>query len=119
MFYRQLRSRIIAPRIATALRIDTRTFQWVKVEAEIIHSVWIGGFLARVDPGTRFEVEYSPVTDKVWLSAHYALKSHAKVLFLFGRGIETTSLTLGTRSGCRIPDVRREHGAYTPYAVSI
>ena len=35
--------------------IDQKTFQWVKVEAHVIHAVSLEGFLAEVEPGTRFE----------------------------------------------------------------
>lgn len=65
------------------LWIDTKTFQWVKVEATVIRPVWIEGFLARVEPGTRFEVEYAPVSNDIWLPQHYSMKSRAKVLFVF------------------------------------
>jgi hypothetical protein len=63
------------------LWIDTKTFQWVKVEAEVVHPVWIEGFLARVDPGTRFELEYAPVSGDIWLPTHFGMKSRAKILF--------------------------------------
>jgi hypothetical protein len=65
------------------LWIDTKSFQWVKVEAHVIHPVSIEGFIARVQPGTRFELEKAPVTDRVWLTKHFAMKSKAKVLLLF------------------------------------
>jgi hypothetical protein len=42
------------------LWIDQKTFQWVKVEAHVIHPVRIEGFVAEVEPGTRFEVEKGP-----------------------------------------------------------
>jgi len=64
------------------LWIDTKTFQWVKVEAEVMHPVWIEGFLARVDPGTRFELEYAPVSHNVWLPTRFVMKSRAKILFV-------------------------------------
>ncbi|MBZ5611727.1 MAG: hypothetical protein LAP38_25985 [Acidobacteriia bacterium] len=65
------------------LWIDTATFQWVKVEAEVVRPVWIEGFLAKVEPGTRFDLEYAPVSGGIWLPKHYGMKSRAKVLFLF------------------------------------
>ena len=65
------------------LWIDKTTFQWVKVEAQVIRPVSIEGFLAEVEPGTRFELEKMPVQDGVWLPKHYAMKANAKVLFLF------------------------------------
>jgi hypothetical protein len=65
------------------LWIDQKTFQWVKVEAYVIHPVSIEGILARVEPGTRFELEKAPVTEDIWLPSHFAMKSRAKIIFLF------------------------------------
>jgi hypothetical protein len=65
------------------LWIDARTFQWAKVEARVVHPVWIGGFLARVEPGTRFELTNQPVGDGIWLPKRFVMKSRAKVLFFF------------------------------------
>jgi len=61
--------------------IDRDSFQWVKVEADVVHPVVIGGFLARVEPGTHFELEKAPVADGVCLPTHFAIKSRAKLLF--------------------------------------
>jgi hypothetical protein len=65
------------------LWIDKQTYQWVKVEAEVLHPVSIAGFLAQVQPGTRFELEKVPVDDGIWLPKHFSMKAHAKVLFFF------------------------------------
>jgi hypothetical protein len=65
------------------LWIDTKTYQWVKVEAIVVHPVSIAGILARVEPGTRFELENVPVAEDVWLPKHFAMKANAKVLMLF------------------------------------
>ncbi len=67
------------------LWIDQKTYQWVKVTARVIHPVSIEGFLARVEPGTAFELEKSPVEDDIWLATHFSMKSKAKVLFLINR----------------------------------
>jgi len=67
------------------LWIDRDSFQWVKVEAEVVRPVSIAGFLARVEPGTRFELEKTPVEAGVWLPAHFAIRSRARVLFLLSR----------------------------------
>lgn len=64
------------------LWIDKNTFQWVKVEADVIHPVTIEGFLAQVEPGTHFELEKMPVTTNIWLPKHYSMKSRSKILFL-------------------------------------
>ncbi len=65
------------------LWIDKASFQWVKVEAEVVRPVSIEGFLAKVEPGTRFELEKAPVQNGIWLPSHYAMKSQARVLYLF------------------------------------
>jgi hypothetical protein len=65
------------------LWIDTKTYQWVKVEAEVMHPVWIEGFVAKVTPGTEFELERMPVEDNVWLPKHFAMRGRAKILFFF------------------------------------
>ena len=67
------------------LWIDKKTFQWVKVTAEVVHPVTIEGFLARIEPGTRFELEKMPVADGIWLPKHFSMVSRARILFLFPR----------------------------------
>lgn len=71
------------------LWVDEKTFQWVKVEAHVIHPVRIEGFIAEVEPGTRFEVEKRPVTSNLWLISHYSMKSIARIMLLIPhRGAE-------------------------------
>lgn len=65
------------------LWIDTKSFQWVRVKAQVIHPVSIAGFLAQVEPGTEFELEKAPVASDVWLASHFSMKADAKVMFLF------------------------------------
>jgi len=66
--------------------VDQQTFEWVKVEAHVVHPVSIDGFLARVEPGTWFEMEKSPVGGGIWLPSHFAMRSRAKVLYVINRG---------------------------------
>jgi len=72
----------VLPGMEGRLWIDEATYQWVKVEAHVIHPVSIEGFLAQVEPGTRFELEKAPVQGDIWLTTHYAMKASAKVFFL-------------------------------------
>ena len=65
------------------LWIDRDTFQWVKVQARVVHPVRIEGFLAEVEPGTQFELEKTPVSEDIWLTSHFSMKSNARVLLLF------------------------------------
>lgn len=45
------------------LWIEKSTFQWVRVEAEVFRPVSIEGFLAQVQPGTRFLLDQAPVSE--------------------------------------------------------
>ena len=66
------------------LWIDRNTSQWVKVEAHVTRLVRIVGFLAEVEPGTHFELEKKPVAgnEDIWMAAHFAMKSRARVMLL-------------------------------------
>ena len=67
------------------LWIDKKTYQWVQVEARVIHPVSIYGFVARVEPGTRFELVKMPVGDGVWLRKDFSMKAHVNVFYFFAR----------------------------------
>jgi hypothetical protein len=73
------------------LWIDQKTYQWVKVIAQVINPVSIEGFLARVEPGTRFELEMSPVEGGTWQSTHFSMKSEAKILGVFSHNSQEDS----------------------------
>jgi hypothetical protein len=60
--------------------IDKDTYQWVKVVAEVTKPVEFGLFVAKVGPGTRFELEQEPVGDGIWMPAHFSMKVNASVL---------------------------------------
>jgi hypothetical protein len=73
----------VLPGMEGRLWIDKATFQWVRVEAHVTHPVRIEGFLAEVEPGTQFQLEKIPVSQDIWLSSHFVMKSDAKVMLLF------------------------------------
>ncbi len=75
----------VLPGMEGTLWIDQKTFQWVKVEAHVMRPVRIEGFLAEVEPGTKFEVEKQPVADDIWLASHFSMKSNARIMLLFPR----------------------------------
>lgn len=79
------------------LWIDRNSFQWVKVEADVIHAVRIEGFVAEVEPGTRFELEKMAVGGSVWLPDHYSMKSRAKVFLLFNHHSQQDETYFGYR----------------------
>ena len=79
-----------ASKVLTGMRgtlwIDRQTFQWVKVQADVIHPVSIEGFLAKVEPGTRFEMEKAPVGNGIWLPKHFTMTSNARILSVIHHG---------------------------------
>lgn len=81
----------VLPGMQGELWIDQKTYQWVRVTARVIHPVSIEGFLARVEPGTRFELEMSPVEGDIWQSTHFSMRSQAKVLMLFSHNSQQDS----------------------------
>lgn len=83
------------------LWIDKQTFQWVEVTAKVIHPVSIEGFLARVEPGTHFELEKMPVANGIWLPKSFTMKSHSKILFLFGHDKQEEDSYFGYRKADR------------------
>jgi len=65
------------------LWIDKATNQWVKVHAEVVRPVSFYGFLAKVGPGTEFDLEQAPVADGVWMPKVFNVSVHASALGLF------------------------------------
>ena len=65
------------------LWIDQATNQWVKVHAEVVRTVSMYGFLAKVGPGTEFDLEQAPVADGVWLPKAFHVRVNASALGLF------------------------------------
>ena len=70
----------VLPGMRGEMWIDQDTYEWVKVTAQVIRPVSIGGFLAEVEPGTRFEIEKAPVAPGIWQITHFSMQSQAKVL---------------------------------------
>lgn len=65
------------------LWIDTTTFNWVKVTARVTRPVSIYGFLATVEPGTKFDLEKMPVADDIWQPTYFSQYANARVLGVF------------------------------------
>lgn len=61
------------------LWIDKHQNQWVKVQAQVFKPVTFA-FIARVGPGTRFELEQEPVGNNLWLPKHFSMQVKASAL---------------------------------------
>jgi hypothetical protein len=65
------------------LWIDKTTDQWVKVHAEVVKPVNFFGFLARVGPGTQFNLQQEPVTNGLWFPKAFDVRVKATALGFF------------------------------------
>jgi hypothetical protein len=65
------------------LYIDKAGYHWVRMEAEVTSPVEFGLFLARVKPGTKFELDQAPV-GKVWLPKHFVQSVNTTILGIYG-----------------------------------
>ena len=63
--------------------IDQQHFHWVKVRAQVTQPVTFGFFVARVKPGTEFELDQTPVGG-FWLPKYFVEKVNASVLGVYG-----------------------------------
>lgn len=84
--------------------IDRQAYHWVKVKAEVIEPVTFGFFIAKVNPGTRFELEQKPV-GSVWLPKRFLQVVRASVFGVYGLRSRDEFLYSGYR-----PDVQPETG---------
>ncbi|MGA8030170.1 MAG: hypothetical protein WB992_23745 [Bryobacteraceae bacterium] len=85
----------VLPGMQGELWIDQKSYNWVRVTAQVIRPVSIEGFLAQVEPGTRFELENSPVGNGVWQTTHFSMKSNAKVLHMFSHNSQDDETYFG------------------------
>jgi hypothetical protein len=63
--------------------IDKVHHHWVKIQAQVVKPVAFGFILARVKPGTRFDLEQTPIGN-VWLPKKFIQSVNASVLGLYG-----------------------------------
>ena len=75
------------------LYVDKATFQWVKVQAEVTNPVSFYGFLAKVEPGTRFFLEQAPVSSRLWFPIHFRQEVNATALGVIHRDKKRTKRT--------------------------
>lgn len=65
------------------LWVEKNEYHWAKVEAEVTQPVEFALFLARVKPGTKFELDQAPVGN-IWLPKRFVQSINATVLGLYG-----------------------------------
>ncbi len=71
--------------------LDYEERQLVRLEAEVFRDVTVGGFLAKIEKGTRFALEQTRVEQGCWLPSHQMIRYGARILMVKGihRAIDT------------------------------
>jgi hypothetical protein len=62
------------------LWIDKKSYHWVRVHAQVVTPVEFALFIAKVRPGTEFELNQEPVDGQIWLPSHFSESVNARVL---------------------------------------
>jgi hypothetical protein len=65
------------------LWIEKGSYHWAKVHAQVFEPVQFGLFVAKVRPGTQFELVQSPIADGAWLPSHFSESVNATVLGIY------------------------------------
>jgi hypothetical protein len=69
------------------LWIDQQDIRWAKAEAPVMDSISIGVILARIAPGTKFELEQTRLADDLWLPRRIVINGTARVMLLHDRNL--------------------------------
>jgi hypothetical protein len=70
------------------LWIDKKDLQWARAEANVKDTVAIGFILARIGPGAHIEMEFSRLSDSLWMPKSLSIKGDAKVLLVHTKDLD-------------------------------
>jgi len=69
------------------LWIDQQDLQWAKAEAEVIDPVSIGLILARIGPGAHITLDFSRVSNTLWVPKQITIKGEARILLVHNKNL--------------------------------
>lgn len=64
--------------------LDREERQLARLDAEVVRDVTVGGFLAKIEKGTRFELTQTRVEAGCWLPSHQLVRYSAQILLVKG-----------------------------------
>lgn len=70
------------PKVRGRMWIDAENYQWVRADAEVIDTISIGWFLARISQGTRFSFQQVLVNNEVWLPSRLEILAAGRIVLL-------------------------------------
>ena len=68
--------------------IDTHDYTWVKVQGEVVGTISLGLFLARIHEGSRFTFEQVRLNNEIWMMRRLHVDASARVLLLSNRAVD-------------------------------
>lgn len=73
------------------LWLDKEERQLMRLEAEVVRDVTVGGIVAKIEKGTRFSLSQARVEPGCWLPVHQSIRYGARILIVKGvhKAIET------------------------------
>ena len=99
--------------------IDKSTYQWLKLEAEVVKTVPFYGALAKVSPGTKFMLEQEPVSGDVWLPKRFTVTVKALEFgFINADSSEEETYTNYRRMADVVSEIQAKQGGPFPAAVA-
>jgi hypothetical protein len=69
----------ILPHVRGRLWIEQKTYDWVKLDAEVIDPITWGLFLVKLDKGAHIEIDETRVNDEVWLPRWISITASARL----------------------------------------
>ena len=78
-YHARSRDAKILPHVRGRLWIDQKTYDWVKLDAEVIDSLTWGLFLVRLDKGAHIAIDETRVNDEVWLPRWISITASARL----------------------------------------
>jgi hypothetical protein len=77
------------PKVKLALWIDQKDYQAARIEIEAVDTISIGGFLVKLDKGSRIVIEQNRIDHDLWLPGSLSVKAEARMLLVKSFNRET------------------------------
>jgi hypothetical protein len=82
------RTAYVFMRMKGRIWVSKSDYQPVKIDAEAIDTISIGGIMARIDKGTRFHLENIRINDEIWLPKSRSFIGSGRVLLIKGLHVD-------------------------------
>jgi hypothetical protein len=69
------------------LWIDKKDLMWARAEADVIDTVNIGLILARICPGAHISLDFTRMSDTLWVPKNITIKGEARILLVHSKNL--------------------------------